>query len=72
MPCEDAPCCGCCTPMTERDHQEAADSYREQLEAEFYDESMDGDHESALATVFPTDEDCGFYDDMQCEGYDEN
>jgi len=73
MPCEDAPCCGCCTPMTEQDQREAAEAHWE-MEELGVGEDMDGDFDSAMASAgFGTDEDYGmFSDDMQCEGYDEN
>jgi len=82
MSCEDAPCCGCCTPMTEQDQREAEEAYWEMEEARDCpdnDEADDDDEPdgfltdaeadgNALASAgFGTDEDYGF-----CEGYDEN
>lgn len=68
MPCEDAPCCGCCGPHGDGafDQEEAAEAFLEARDAgdmggdEFedgdLDESMDGDHESALESVYgPSD-----------------
>jgi hypothetical protein len=67
MPCEDAPCCGCCTVSSMRDQREAEDAYYEHqmLHGEDYDyddeewdddgllpgEDMDGDFDSGMASA---------------------
>jgi hypothetical protein len=71
MTCEDAPCCGCCDPMNDFISPELAE---ELLEADFdsdeydcsdeeYDDSMDGDFDSAMASAgHGMDEDYNHYD----------
>ena len=77
MVCIDAPCCGCCDPAGELASPElVAEMNEADMEAassccDCYidgDESIDGDHETAMASA-GTDED--YRCDMHCEGYDE-
>lgn len=61
--CEDAPCCGCCDPR-ELNYSEPYDPELhaglagpddDDDDSDDVDESMDGDHESALASVYGED-----------------
>lgn len=73
MSCIDSPCCGCCDTDGDlaspelRDEMDQAEFDREEWEP---NDEMDGDHESALASVYGTDD--RFPDDMHCDGYDEH
>lgn len=72
MTCEDAGCCGCCDPQNGYVSPELAEEMRQDEMDRDWEENdeMDGDHESALASVYGTDE--RFPDDMHCDGYDEH
>ena len=89
MPCEDAPCCGCCDQAGDFASPELVAEIEEaemwnapccdcecdcsdgdcgccDCDAEDYepDDSMDGDHDSAMASAgFGMDEDYGMFDD---------
>lgn len=72
MPCEDAPCCGCCDFNNDIASPELAEELdREALDSdEPWDAETDGD---ALASAGRgTDEDYRHAEDMLCEGYDEH
>lgn len=79
MPCEDAPCCGCCTILTEQDHIEAAESYREMQDAVGIDEPFDdepSESDDGVRTDAEADGDAlvtagrGTDEDGLCEGHD--
>ncbi len=80
MPCghEDWPCCGCgddlehfddsnlCQGCGEPEAFCRCDGDEDNSEG---DDSMEGDHESGLASAgFGTDEDYGYYGDLDCDG----
>lgn len=77
MPCEDAPCCGCCTIPTELDRIEAAESWREiqdaiGIDGVYDDEPWDGFNSDAEADAdvlasagHGTDEDYGDFRDPE-------
>ncbi len=79
MSCLDSPCCGCCAPMTELDHIEAAEAYREIRDAydhDAYDEPSDApgsfqtDGEADGHVIASDGRAHRYADDMQCAGYD--
>ena len=83
MPCEDAPCCGCCgddspldcCPCGDNHCQGECDDFSgpgpdyDDYDPDVEDDSMDGDHASALASAgLGTDEDYGDYGDFEGDG----
>jgi len=69
MPCEDAPCCGCCDTQNDYVSPELA---VELEEAELYEPFVDEDDAAALTSAgFGTDEDYADDEYMACEGFDE-
>lgn len=73
MPCEDAPCCGCC-PANNEPTNPFEDYSDFDYDVEFMelddepdvDETMDGDFDTGMASAgHGTDEDYGFYCDPE-------